>query len=248
MKADLMNSWIMMCLLPNVVRDEHIDKYVACLLGDEMATDEEFAGMAYTGCSHVCENGCRFLYDGQCFHPFRPGSVFGAIFATAFRHEAAKDLVRESNVKALDSRDRRCHGCCCLRIPGFREIEDSAFACVERFYDELIECASKHKTLWSRSYGAFRNAYARGIDSKGYFLDCSSLKDYEQNVRRHFDRMMEYHFKIVEDAIAEDAKSPIDKGGKSELGKSLMKLRFDLVTHGMNYWGAEGYKEEDWHV
>ena len=49
MKADLANSWIMMAIVPNVVTGEMVDKYVACLLGDEMATDHEFDGLMVKG-------------------------------------------------------------------------------------------------------------------------------------------------------------------------------------------------------
>ena len=245
MKADLANNWILMCLLPNVVKDELVDKYVACLLGDEIATDHEFDGMRVMGYHYPVGDGCRFQFNGTCYHPFRPGSMVSAIFATSFRGELnAKEIVKDEILDVMDNRERRCHPpCgCCLSVPDFRNMDDSAFLCIERFYEELFERA-KAKTLYGRTYADFRSNYARGIDEKGFFFDCSPLKEYEDNIRRHFNEMMKEHFDLISNAIDEDAMSIEDKKGKSNLGKAIVKVRFDLVTHSMNYWAQEKYKE-----
>ena len=55
--------------------------------------------------------------------------------------------------------------------------------------------------------------------------------------------MMKEHFDLISNAIDEDAMSIEDKKGKSNLGKAIVKVRFDLVTHSMNYWAQEKYKE-----
>ena len=245
MKADLANSWIMMCIVPNVVTGEMVDKYVACLLGDEMATDHEFDGMRLTGYHWPVGEGCRFCLNGMCYHPFRSGSMISAIFATSFRGEAnAGSLVKKEILDVMDSRERRCRPpCgCCLSLPGFREMEDSAFACIERFYEELFERA-KSRSLYGRTFAELRDFYARGIDKNGFFFDCSQLKEYEDNIRRHFNEMMKEHFDLISNAIDEDAMSIEDRKGKSNLGKAIVKVRLDLVTHSMNYWANGKYKE-----
>ena len=75
MKADLANNWIMMAIVPNVVTGDFVDKYVACLLGDEIATDDEFDGLRVKGYNWPVGDGCRFNFNGTCYHPFRPGSL-----------------------------------------------------------------------------------------------------------------------------------------------------------------------------
>lgn len=244
MKADLANSWIMMAILPNVVKDEVINKYVACLLGDEIADNREFAGMMVNGWHYPAGDGCRFNFNGTCYHPFRPGSMMSAILAMSFRGERnAKGLVKDEIYEVMDDDNRRCRHCgCCLSIPGYREMEDSAFLCVERFYEELFERAGG-RSLYGRTYMDFRKVYARGIDEKGFFLDCSHLKEYEPNIRRHFDEMMKSHFDLISDAIDRDSMSIEDKKGKSCLGKAIMKVRLDLVMHSRNYWAQEKYKD-----
>ena len=245
MKADLANSWIMMAIVPNVVTVDFVDKYVACLLGDEMATDYEFNGQIEKGYHFQVGDGCRFNFDGMCYHPFRPGSIIGAISATIFGgHDNAGSLVNKEIVDIMDSRERRCHPpCgCCLSIPGFREMEDSAFACIERFYKELFGRAIS-KTIYGSKFAEFMDFYARGIDKKVFFLDCSHLKKYEDNIRRHFKNMMKDHYYLILNAIDEDAMSIEDRKGKSHLGKALVKVRLDLVTHSMSYWAKEKYKE-----
>lgn len=245
MKADLANSWIMMAIVPNVVTGDFVDKYVACLLGDEMATDYEFDGQIEKGYHFQVGDGCRFNFDGTCYHPFRPGSMIGAISSTIFRvHDNAGSLVNKDIVDIMDSNKRRCHPpCgCCLSIPGFREMEDSAFACIERFYKELFERA-KSRSLYARTFAEFRDFYARGFFEKGFFFDCSQLNEYEDNIRRHFNEMMKDHFDLISNAIDEDSMSIEDRKGKSHLGKAILKVRLDLVTHSMNYWAKEKYKE-----
>ena len=245
MKADLANSWIMMAIVPNIVTGDSIDKYVACLLGDEMATDDEFDGIMVKGDHWPVDDGCRFNFDGTCYHPFRPGSMIGAISSTIFRvHDNDGSLVNKDIVDIMDSNKRRCNPpCgCCLSIPGFREMEDSAFACIERFYKELFERA-KSRSLYVRTFAEFRDFYARGFFEKGFFFECSQLKEYEDNIRRHFNDMMKEHFELISNAIDEDSMSIDDRKGKSHLGKAILKVRLDLVTHSMNYWAKEKYKE-----
>jgi hypothetical protein len=246
MKADLANSWIMMAIVPNVVTGDFVDKYVACLLGDEMATDDEFYGMMVKGYHWQVGDGCRFNLDGTCYHPFRPGSMISAIFATSFRgQDNAGDLVNNEIVDVMDSRERRCHPpCgCCLSLPGFREMEDSAFHCIAQFYEELFDRA-KNKSLYGRTYEEFRKLYARGIEEKGFFFDCSPLKEHESNIRKHFDMMMKTHFDLISEAIDKDAAFLEDKKGKSELGKAITRVRMDLVMHSMTYWEKGKYKED----
>ena len=245
MKADLANSWIMMCIVPNIIAGEMVDKYVACLLGDEMATDDEFDGMMVKGDHWPVDDGCRFNFNGTCYHPFRPGSMIGAISSTIFRvHDNAGSLVNKDIVDIMDSNKRSCHPpCgCCLSIPGFVEMEDSAFACIERFYKELFERA-KSRSLYARTFAEFRDFYARGFFEKGFFFDCSQLKEYEDNIRRHFNEMMKEHFDLISNAIDEDSMSIEERKGKSHLGKAILKVRLDLVTHSMNYWAKGKYKE-----
>ena len=55
--------------------------------------------------------------------------------------------------------------------------------------------------------------------------------------------MMKKHFDLISNAIDEDAMSIEDRKGKSHLGKALVKVRLDLVTHSMNYWAKGKYKE-----
>lgn len=245
MKADLANNWIMMCLIPYGVAEEHMNKFVACMLGDEIASDDEFLKMSTrvfgfnpgTDC-------CRFSFEGSCFHPFRPGSLCDAIFSSTMReYESAKPLVNEEACKALDQ--RRCHHCC-LSLSG--EWDETEFERVRRFYSDLIEDASKHRTLYGRTYDDLISMGRRYSEGKGFFPGYPLMKQYEDNVRRHFDKMTREHYKIVVDAIDEDSKSLRDLNdgnGKSALAKALMKVRLDLVTHWMNYWAAGKYKEEE---
>ena len=245
MKADLANNWIMMCLLPYGVAEEHRNKFVACMLGDEIASDEEFWKMADDGCEfNVGAVGCRFSYDGACFHPFRPGSLCDAIFSSAMRGCGnAEPLVNEEACKALDH--RHCNHC---RLSLSKEWDDTEFERIERFYSDLIEDASKHRTLYGRTYDELISRGLKSSEGKCFFPGRPKMKQYEDNVRRHFDKMTREHYKLIVDAIDEDSKSIGDvdeQNGKSALAKALMKVRLDLVTHWMNYWAAGKYKEEE---
>jgi hypothetical protein len=172
--------------------------------------------------------------------------MVSAIFATSFLgQENAGDLVKKKIVDVMDSKERRCHPpCgCCLSIPGFREIEDSAFYSIALFYEKLFEIV-KNKSWYIRDYDEFIKIYASRIEDKSFFLDNSPIKKYESNVRRHFNMMIKAHFDIISDAINKIAASLEDKNGKSELGNAITKVRMDLVMHSMNYWEKEKYKED----
>lgn len=245
MKADLANNWIMMCLIPYGVSEEHRNKFVACMLGDEIASDDEFWKMAGRGCGFNGDSiGCRFSFAGSCFHPFRPGSLCDAIFSSTMReYETANPLVNEEACEALDK--RKCHSC---YLSLSRKWDGTEFGRIERFYSDLIEEASKHRTLYGRTYDEFISRGLKSSEWKGFFPDHSKMKQYEDNVRRHFDNMTREHYKIVVDAIEEDSKSIRDvdeQNGKSALAKALLKVRLDLVTHWMNYWAAGKYKKEE---
>lgn len=244
MKADLENNWIMMCLVPYCVAEEHRNKFVACLLGDELATDEEFEKMSRGGDFHICRRGCKFFYMGSCFHPFRSGSLCDAIFSSVFRGQPnAAPLVNGKACDALDS--RRCNYCC---LSLSNEWDDTEFKRIERFYGDLIEDSSKHRTLYGRTYDELISRGLKSCEGKGFFTWHPLMKEYEDNVRRHFDKMTREHYKLVVDAIDEDSKSIRDmdeRNGKSALAKALLKVRLDLVTHWMNYWAAGKYKEEE---
>ena len=244
MKADLSNNWIMMCLIPYGVAEEHRNKFVACMLGDEIASDEEFCKMAYGGCEfNLGAVGCKFSYDGSCFHPFRPGSLCDAIFSSVMRGCVnAGPLVNEEACKALDH--RRCLHCC---LSLSKKWDNTDFERIERFYSDLIEDASKHRTLYGRTYDELISRGLKSSEGKGFFMWLPNMKQYEDNVRRHFDKMTREHYKLIVDAIDEDSKSISDEdeqNGKSALAKALLKVRLDLVTHWMNYWSSGKYKEE----
>ena len=204
MKADLANNWIMMCLIPYGVAEEHRNKFVACMLGDEIASDEEFCKMAYGGCEFkLGAVGCKFSYNGSCFHPFRPGSLCDAIFSSVMRgYGNAGPLVNEEACRALDS--RRCVHCC---LSLSEKWEDTEFERIERFYSDLIEDASKHRTLYGRTYDELISCGLKSSEETGFFLWLPNMKQYEDNVRRHFDKMTREHYKLIVDAIDEDSKS-----------------------------------------
>ena len=245
MKADLAKNWIMMCLIPYGVAEEHRNKFVACMLGDEIATDEDFEKMALDMFTEKIGSGCKFSYAGACFHPFRPGSMCDAIFSDCLRGcSNASPLVNDKACDALDT--RKCFGC---QLSFSSDWYGTEFNHVKRFYEELIDDASKHRTLYGRTY---EEMFDRGLSQdnkfRGFFPGCVGMKQYEDNVRRHFDKMTREHYKLVVDAIDEDERSISDvyeQNGKSALAKALLKVRLDLVTHWMNYWSAGKYKEEE---
>lgn len=245
MKADLANNWIMMCLLPYGVAEEHRNKFVACMLGDEIASDEEFWNMADDGCEFkIGEVGCKFSYDGSCFHPFRPGSLFDAISSSVMRGCGnAGSLVNEEACKALDH--RHCHYCC---LSLSKKWDNTEFERVRRFYSDIIDDASNHRTLYGRTYDGLISSGLKSSEGRGFFPGHPKMKQYEDNVRRHFDKMTREHYKLIVDAIDEDSKSILDvdeQNGKSALAKALLKVRLDLVTHWMDYWAAGKYKKEE---
>ena len=247
MKTDLANSWILMSLLPYGVADdpEYRNKYVACLIGDELATWPEFLELGdhpFGTPVQYRENGmsCKFNYSGSCFHPFLPGSMVDAIFSDCMRgHDNAGPLVNETACRALDHRS--CRGCC---LHMARVDDDSAFAIVERFYDSLFDILSKEKYLYWKSFDEFMEkdvGHAATLSDKKFLLGGSA--QYEENVRDHFEKMMRRHFQVAFDASRSG-------GGKIEneenaVAKALLSIRMDLVTHWRNYWVPGKYKVKE---
>lgn len=243
MKADLRNYWIVMCLAPFVVDAQHRNKYTALLLGDEIADDKEFEKMFVDGGCTPAPTGywgdCKFCFEGSCFHPFRPGSMCDAIFSSAFRGCSNGEVF--TNEKACEALDgRRCRACVMCMPDSLSH--KSAFYGVERFYNDLLEAASE-SGLYGHTFESFRKRHADLIDTRNFF-ETGMYKPYEDNVRRHFDKMMERHYRCIEEAIKADAQRFYEKdGGKKELGKAMLSIKFELVTHWMNYWVAQKYKE-----
>lgn len=248
MKTDLARNWVKMAVLPYGPADKFRNKYVACLLGDEIATDKEFREMSESHSdltSLIPTSGCMFSYNGSCFHPFRTGCIVDAIFADCFGGEAnAAPIVNKEALSALENRGcSRCLGCC-LKME--RVDDDSAFYAVSRFYDVLIEAATSNSLYWGKYEEFVDRHVGTGIDGKK-FLD--NLPQYEENVRAHFDKMMRRHFKLVMDASEADGGlwnlGDDERRKKSQLPRAILTIRFDLVTHWMSYWIAGKYKEKE---
>lgn len=244
MKADLANNWILMSILPYGVADdpEFRNKYVACMLGDELATWNEFLELgAHPFGSPVLygEKGtsCKFNYGGSCFHPFLPGSMVDAIFSDCMRgHDNAGPLVNKTACEALDSRS--CRGCC-LHFALLDD--DSGFEVVRRFYDRLIEIMEKDRFMYWNSFEEFQDKECNGDMSGKKFLK-GGFSQYDDNVRDHFDKMMRWHFKLAHDACRSNSRG--DDSIK-EISKAMMLIRLDLVTHWRNYWAQGKYKEKE---
>lgn len=241
MKADLASWWTLLAVAPFGVTGEMRNKYVACLLGDELADDDEFREMSrnqFVSEGMLRGTSCRFEYRGTCFHPFRPGQLAMAIFADCLGgYSTAEKIVPQEEKRLLD-----CRGCegCIFKVT--EELADSSFGGVSRMYGEMLERAGKG-SLYSVPYEKFRSDYAWGIDKNKYFAYGEPLAKFEDNVRRHFDGLMKYHYNSIEAAIR---RSYGKVKGDNELCDAIQSVKLDLVTHFMWYWIPEKYKEADY--
>lgn len=239
-----------MCILPIGVGMEHRNKYVACLIGDELADDEEFGKLVGSKFEphggYEDDNECRFCFYGTCFHPFRPGSMCDAIFSSTLRsHSTAEKLVNKEACKILDGRGcvaDRVRGPCECQLKISRKFDGSAFDGIAHFYDEMLELACK-RTFYGQSFDKFRDKYKTYIDEKTFFGNNDDLRAYEDNIRKHFNKMMKAHFLIIENAMVLDSNIPVDKERKN-VSRAIQKVRLDLVTHWIRYWEAGKYKEK----
>lgn len=236
MNVELKNNWAAMCLAPYKVRKEVRNKFVACLIGDELASDEEFMEMRNGAVGTPGDGGCKFSFMGSCFHPFRPGSLVSAIFAECFRsQDNAKKLVEKETFDYLDN--RKCCGCCmtCSRYL----LDESAFHGLTLLYDDMFDRVL-NRNFYGVKWEDFRERYKRLIDDVPYFdVRVGANREYvkyEDNIRAHFDSMVERHYHELEAAVM-DITVPYDK-----VLKALRKVKFELATHFMTYWETEQYK------
>lgn len=236
MNVELRNHWVTMCLLPYKVKPHLRNKFVACLIGDEMASDKEFAEMADDGVrvGRTACSGCKFRYQGSCFHPFRPGDMVSAIFTSVMRGQHnAQELVDEKVEGYLDNRS--CDWCsmaCSQEM-----LWNSAFSGLNKLYDQMFDNV-KHGTFYCK-WQEFRSRYKSVIDDVPYF-ESGEYSEYEDNIRSHFDRMAERHYNELKAALAAPWKEH-----KEAVAKALSKVRFELVTHFMNYWEARLFEKTD---
>lgn len=243
MNTELRNYWYAICLMPHMVKTDDPEirnKFVACLVGDELADDKEFEAMAkaVTTCTY---DSCHWRYNGACFHPFRPGSVIDAIFTSVFRGDPnARPLVKEDAEDHLDN--RKCAGCAMGATKWM--LHESAFNGLGHVYDRMMENVAKHGTLYGYTWEKFWSQHSYAIDNVPFF-EHGKFKDYEGNVRAHFKRLLERHYKILEKAVSWQV--PWDKRNEREdaIAKALGTVRFELVMHFANYWEKELYKKED---
>lgn len=243
MNAELKNNWAAMCLAPYKVRKEVRNKFVACLIGDELASDEEFMEMRNGVEGTPRDGGCKFSFMGSCFHPFRPGSLVSAIFAHCFRGQSnAEELVKKETVDHLDN--RKCCGCCmtCSKYL----LDESAFNGLTRLYDDMFDRVH-NGNFYGVKWEDFRERYKSSIDDVPYFDarigDNREYVKYEDNIRAHFDSMAERHYHELEAAVM-DITVPYDKRNGVVL-KALSKVKFELATHFMTYWETEQYKNPE---
>lgn len=241
MKADLCDSWILLAIAPFGVSGEQRNKYVSCLLGDELADDDEFWKLCesqFVVDGYSIGSECKHCYRGSCFHPFRPGQLAMAIFADCFGSQPnAKEITPEKEKEFLGN--RRCRGCA-IRVT--EKLHDTAFYGVRKFYEEMLERVTKHRTLYGIKYEKFRSDYGRGINGIKYFSMGDPINGYEDNVSGHFEKMMQHHYESLERAILRDTGKLKDK----ELNDAIQRVIYDLVTHFSWYWEAGKYKEKDY--
>ena len=235
MKAELANSWVIMCLAPIKVSQEVRDKYVACLIGDEECTDLQFMTMCAHASIFVSHGSCHWCFEGSCFHPFRPGGLGSAIFTSSLRGVTNNGALVDKDTEGfLDN--RKCHCDCPLLLSkGF--LFDSAYNGLQHLYEAMLEMASKG-TLYKK-WEDFRERYESVIDNASYsFYPGDLFTKYENNIRKHFDRMAERHYHELEAAV-------LGKGDKKSVAYAVAKVKFELATHFVNYWEKELYKEEN---
>lgn len=234
-KADLENNWVSLCLMPHRVNEAMRDKFVACLLGDEEMTDAEF-NQTFAGCPSG--RGCEFCFEGACSHPFRPGSLVGMIFASCLGDQKnAKELVNENDKRHLET--RRCYGC--TECFSSQRLLDGPFRGIQQFYERLFDEAEHdyHTIDWddfrNRGWGCY-------FDGCKFFPDGGMYYPYEENVRKHFLDMMRADFDELAAVMNEKRDYTKYKERKAKIEKCVAGIKFRLITHFMNYWEKEGYK------
>lgn len=244
MKTDLRNFWGIICLAPYSVDSQYRNKFTSLLLGDELASDDEFVSMFDVGDGFMNRRNtsywgdCKFCFNGSCFHPFRPGSMIDAIFSSTLRRvENGKPFVDEKTCDALDH--RVCDGCT-LCMPSI--LIDSAFGGLNSFYRDLLDKVCNDKYLYGE-FKSFRERYTHVIDDVPYF-ESGKYKDFENNIRRHFEKMMERHYNLLSDAIDKDSLS-VDRSDKKMLPRAINQIKLDFVAHWKTYWESQKYKEEE---
>ena len=238
MNTDLKTHWFTMCLLPHVVNKDTPEvrgKFVACLLGDEQANDAEFCEMLRNVSTYTV-GPCRWRYEGACFHPFRPGSMVSAIFASCFNRDdpGITPILEDKTFDYLDH--RKCVGCG-MQVSKWTLLE-SAFHGYGRMYDDMMENAVGSRTLYGIDWVKFRKRYSGMIDDVRLF-EGGCLAVYEPNVRRHLEELAEKHYKLLEVALS----APYDNVDEA-VDKAVNAIRFELVMHFSHYWEKELYKKE----
>lgn len=236
-----------MCLRPVIPNLGYVDKFVACMLGDELADSREFIAMT-SQCEWpddakpaimghyrlVAPGGCRYCFNGACFHPFRPGSMIGAIFADCFGRLGSRDadsLIDKTSEKAMEYRS--CTGCR-FNMQPYRSKEDSAFAGLQYFYRDMFEDVEKHHTLFSRDFDTFRKRYESYLKDP-YWPEGNPLREYEDNIRDHFERMIRRHYAMMEEGV---------KDGGKELADARLSVIMELVMH-WRYWLDGKFKSKE---
>ena len=161
-----------------------------------------------------------------------------ALFTSVFRGEPnARQLVDKDTEGYLDR--RKCCGCFigCSRWT----LQESAFYGLGHMYDEMFRTVETHRTLF-HPWKQFRSRYSHVIDKVPFFHG-SPFADYEDNIRAHFDRLAERHYKILEQAVS--WKDVSSERHNDNIANALKAIRFELVMHFVNYWDKELYKRED---
>lgn len=236
MKADLSNNWVALCLMPHRINKSMWDKHVACLLGDEIMEDDEFKKTYPKGGGST---GCSFCFNGACAHPFRPGSLCGMLFAYCLKGQSnARDLVNKEDEKALD--ERKCYGCTEGCMNG--KILDSAFRGVQMFYERLFEDAKNGGYIFKNWDDFRKRGWGVYFDKEKLFPNGGEYAPYEANVKKHFLEMMKADF----DKLAAVYQGKYDYSKWDEhvkrIDECVVEIKFNLVTHFINYWDKEGYK------
>lgn len=240
MNVDLTDNWIEMSLMPVIVDNGWIDQYVAYLLGDEMASDAGFAELMGHVRVLASGRGCRFSFNGSCFHPFRPYSLVEGIFSAsvgrlseAFTNEGVEDALR----------NRRCDGLCHLGYASHSS--DSALFGIGKLYREVFDTLASEYGCFAR-FAVFKDRWNCLVD--GAKLDLGDLQKYEDNVRAHFWRLFERHYGIASNACRDglgECAGDSQSDRRSRVYRADMQIRFELVTHCQTYWKAGKYKEHE---
>lgn len=249
MKADLANFWELLCIFPTHVPEEHRNKYVACLLGDEELSAEEFEKLAFSSTenSHCNDTSCKWRFNGACFHPFRPGGLIETIFSHIGKElgDSGKILSYPGLDASMESRKcevRKCE----WRMPEWAE--ESAFRGVADFYRQVIFKGdlSIPSAYYAQPYEKVRERYTCSIDEKPFFPQskegCCPYS--EDEIRTHFEEMMHRHYDMLLNAgkfKAEDGMNRTREG----ISKALDLIRLDLLMHWKIFWATKSQKKEE---